>query len=338
MKMFKEAEVFITRRCNLACDYCVIPEDKRLGKTELLIDDWKKAFDNLEALGIKQVIILGGEPTLKPGFEGLINYISKKNIDIAVSTNGVVSPLLLRKLLDAGMKNIIVSIDGIYESPPGKPEKCGYSAFKSYYGLKLLKDLRSKGHQGFLGANVVVSKETLPELLHTYEVLSSNGIWINLCPVQWLKYGPKEKCPSRLEEADRKEMNRIMGILIEQKRSEGNNNSSFISNSIAYLENFSDLAIYQNYKCCSPEILTVLEDGNIWYCIGQEGEIGKGSKFNITTFDKNKAEEFYKMWPKDKIGSVCRGCTFSCRDRTGEFNNLSKSTIHNYWFDRLEEK
>ncbi len=39
---FVEAEIEITRRCNLTCKYCVIPQDARARKNELSVEEWKK--------------------------------------------------------------------------------------------------------------------------------------------------------------------------------------------------------------------------------------------------------------------------------------------------------
>ncbi len=323
---FVEAEIEITRSCNLTCEYCVIPHDKRRREDELSIEQWKQGLDNLEKIGVKMINFMGGEPCVKEGVEELIKYVdSKPNMDYLFSTNGIIAGQILDKLLSFGLHNVVVSVDGIYFDPK-ELRGCGDNEFKSYHGFRLLKKLKEKGVEKLIG-NFVVNKQTMERLLDTYKHFAELGLYLNITPEQWRKYGPPEQAPNRLTEEDRPKINELMAKLIEIKIQLDN----YLINSNAYLQNFADLGIKQNYKCVQPRSLGFFEDGNLWYCNGWEGNIGQQKKYNILNITNESMEEFLMDWKSDIEGMKCPGCTFSFRDRTGDFDYMCENNIKNIW-------
>jgi cyclic pyranopterin phosphate synthase len=71
----------------------------------------KLAIDN----GIKKIRITGGEPTVRDDLDKFIAMISdyKKDIDIALTSNGFLLKYQARKLQKAGLKRINISLDSI---------------------------------------------------------------------------------------------------------------------------------------------------------------------------------------------------------------------------------
>lgn len=324
-----EAEIEITMRCNLNCAGCYKWDPRHIGK-ELSVEDWKKAIDNLQKCGIKLVNLIGGEPTIFPKIEELITYInSKPGIDYLLSTNGIIAEPILKKLLKAGLKNVIVSVDGIFKESEIKEKKYEDRVYKSIMGLKLLRRLRKEGIKE-LSANFTVMRENIDQVLPTYEVLASEGFWFNLIPLQFLKYGPPEEYPIRLVEADRPKITGVIEELMKIKKRGGNR----IVNSMVFLRNFPDFAIKQNFKCSELRMLGITRNGKITYCIGQDGEIGQSDEFNVLTLTPEKLEKLLAWWSKDKIGGACPGCTFTCRDRTNDFEYLERpgdEKYRNFW-------
>jgi organic radical activating enzyme len=116
----KETHIFITNVCNLSCGGCHqmcgnIPKNK-LFFTNL--DDIEWMIDNLikNSLIKKQICIFGGEPTLHPKFNELLEIISSKSSDFAIFTNGRLHENENKKILhevkkDNKIKNLIYYID-----------------------------------------------------------------------------------------------------------------------------------------------------------------------------------------------------------------------------------
>lgn len=109
--------VSVTERCNFRCQYCMpekpfswVPKENLLSYEDLF-KFIKVAIDE----GIKKVRITGGEPLLREGLDEFIKmvYDYKKDIDLALTTNGFLLPKVAQKLKDAGLKRINVSLDSL---------------------------------------------------------------------------------------------------------------------------------------------------------------------------------------------------------------------------------
>jgi MoaA/NifB/PqqE/SkfB family radical SAM enzyme len=78
----------LTSACNYSCPFCVDSRLINAGKT-LGFEDIKKVIDTLHSHGLLSVILIGGgEPTLHPDFEAVVEAIKSKGIQIGIATNG----------------------------------------------------------------------------------------------------------------------------------------------------------------------------------------------------------------------------------------------------------
>lgn len=76
----------ITGKCNKSCFFCHKEGGDNIDDF-LLDDDFINCMNEFEKIGIKNVILTGGEPTLCPDFEKICQYLSKK-FHVTVVTNG----------------------------------------------------------------------------------------------------------------------------------------------------------------------------------------------------------------------------------------------------------
>ena len=107
--------ISVTERCNFRCNYCMpekpfswVPKENLLTFEELF-EFIKVAIDE----GVNKIRITGGEPLLREGLDQFIKmiYDYKPSIDLAMTTNAFLLKGTARKLKDAGLKRINVSID-----------------------------------------------------------------------------------------------------------------------------------------------------------------------------------------------------------------------------------
>jgi len=78
----------LTSACNYACPFCVDSKLINAGKT-LALADIKKLIDTLHSYGLRSVILIGGgEPTLYPDFEAVVEAIKSRGIQLGIATNG----------------------------------------------------------------------------------------------------------------------------------------------------------------------------------------------------------------------------------------------------------
>ena len=106
----------VTDRCNLRCTYCMpaegiayLPEKKLLSWEEML-----RIVHVLNQLGIRKVRITGGEPFVRPGLMEFLQELAKiENLEICLTTNGVLLENHLDSLLNLGIKNVNLSLDSL---------------------------------------------------------------------------------------------------------------------------------------------------------------------------------------------------------------------------------
>ena len=299
-----ECQIFITRRCNLNCGYCNLVKKKT--KNELTMDEWKRAFKILDKIDIKTVKILGGEPTVLEGFEDLLRFINREtSIKYAVLSNSIFTSKKTDDLINAGMQGYFASIDGI--DAVKSIDDNGIA--KSHAGYEKLMIFKKKGIK-ILGANVVITKKNILEIPEIVRILSDNGIWVNLCPVihgteDFWEFRSAVSNEFRFSDADVQKINNIMIKLLQMKH-EGYK----IAVPDSYLINLSKYAIDNNWKCSELIQLRVDADGGLMLCNDIRGDIAE--KYNILDLNKEKFEEFKKIWKEERKKFNCSGCYWSC--------------------------
>lgn len=77
----------INRACNLSCKWCYAQETNKNNNMDFNIA--KKLIDISSEIGVRNIKLIGGEPTIYPYFFELLEYIIKYNISITVITNGI---------------------------------------------------------------------------------------------------------------------------------------------------------------------------------------------------------------------------------------------------------
>jgi len=111
--------LFLTHRCNLRCKMCGqwgesgITKKGAPGdiKKELALDELKKVIDDVGRFR-PNITLFGGEPLLYPHCPDLINYIKKKNMHCLMITNGSMLEKAAREIVEAGLDELNVSLDG----------------------------------------------------------------------------------------------------------------------------------------------------------------------------------------------------------------------------------
>jgi radical SAM protein with 4Fe4S-binding SPASM domain len=80
----------ITLRCNMyhLCKYCYLKEERTRTATDMDCGDFEKILGWFAALGVDEIILLGGEPTTHPFFSNFIAIADSKKISIRLFTNG----------------------------------------------------------------------------------------------------------------------------------------------------------------------------------------------------------------------------------------------------------
>jgi MoaA/NifB/PqqE/SkfB family radical SAM enzyme len=106
-------QIAVTNACNAGCRFCSFP---RVAPQDWVMADPARLFRGLEVLkdqGVGYLCLTGGEPLLYPALLPALGRARDLGIHTLLCTNGWrLTPAYIRELKNAGLKTLIVSIDG----------------------------------------------------------------------------------------------------------------------------------------------------------------------------------------------------------------------------------
>ncbi|RJR21268.1 MAG: radical SAM protein [Nitrospiraceae bacterium] len=142
--------LFLTHRCNLRCRMCGqwgdqgVTRNKPAGDrtADMPVEDMKKIIDDIASFR-PNITLFGGEPLLHRHAHELIGYIKKKELHCLMITNGSMLSRYGHGLVESGLDELNVSVDGgmeLHDEIRGVPGL--YSRIMD--GLKEVTDLKEK--------------------------------------------------------------------------------------------------------------------------------------------------------------------------------------------------
>jgi GTP 3',8-cyclase len=112
-----DLRISVTDRCNFRCTYCMPAEGLQwLPKHELLtFEELTRALGVFVDLGIRSLKVTGGEPTVRADLPHLVRMFRDvgPELDISITTNGLLLERLAGPLADAGVDRATVSCDSL---------------------------------------------------------------------------------------------------------------------------------------------------------------------------------------------------------------------------------
>ena len=113
----RDLRISLTDRCNMRCRYCMPREhfDSHdfLAKEEILsYEELTTVVEALIPLGLTKVRLTGGEPLLRRDVCSFIEMLPKE-LDLAMTTNGILLERFAVELAAAGLNRVTVSLDAL---------------------------------------------------------------------------------------------------------------------------------------------------------------------------------------------------------------------------------
>lgn len=284
----------LTRQCNMKCMYCNIQNTIR---KDLTLNEWKKAIDIIKNLGVKEIVILGGEPTLYPYILELVEYISKQaKLTCNLTTNAFGNFDLVKQLLENGLNSLGVSIDDLQF-------KNSISPLKAKNGLNLIEYLIRNSVDYNITNYTVLNKKNVNSVVGLIKYMNEKNISTYILPFHWGNEGTfdhrknNEKFAFMTDE-DIKNYIDTIDKIIDMKKS-----GFKIKNSIEFLEDSKKHIKNLDWKCNGLSELRIDSDGKLVCCCDKIGNVNKEfTIFNLT----ERLDEFYSKRAKDI--EFCKGC------------------------------
>ena len=100
----------LSHRCPLQCPYCSNPVQLEKKTGELTTDEWRSVIDQAVELGMHQIHLSGGEPTVRHDLEDIVEHCTKTGLYTNLITSGVLlNPDRLNKLEKLGLEHVQLS-------------------------------------------------------------------------------------------------------------------------------------------------------------------------------------------------------------------------------------
>lgn len=287
-----KAGIRITHKCNMNCLYCNV---KHFNTKELTFAEWDKAFVILKNLGIKDVVLLGGEPTEHKDIVKVVDLlVNKYKIKCSLTTNAFNNFNIIKELLDIGLSQLGVSVDSI-------DLNYSISPLKSKYGLDMVKNLIDEQKCINLVNYIVLSKKNASKVIETIKYFSNLGISSYILPYHWGNQGEFEHRKDLdmfafITKSDQELFNTTIERIKDLKT-----NKYLIKNSFQYLDMIKQHILKLDWHCNGLSELRIDSDGKLACCCDKIGNIG------LSIFDlPDKLNEFFER--RENIAKECKGC------------------------------
>lgn len=157
----RDLRISVTDRCNFRCSYCmpkeIFGDDYAfLPKNECLsFEEIQRLTKLFVSLGVKKIRLTGGEPLMRPNLSDLVSKILSIDgvEDVGLTTNGLLLGQQAKRLYDAGLRRLNVSVDAL------NPELFGRLNGRGIEPAFILKQIEYAREIGFeIKVNMVVQK------------------------------------------------------------------------------------------------------------------------------------------------------------------------------------
>ncbi len=174
--------LFLTYRCNLRCPMCgqwgekgsfrslgreVLSQGLTMDEIESLMDDLASFRPNLT--------LFGGEPMLYRGWIDVVRMAKARGMRVNIVTNGVLLKDLVDEVIDSGLDEVVLSLDGP-EDVHDRMRGVRGTFRKAMEGLRGLKGMREKGHRvPLVSINCTIYEENFHRLKELVPVAEAAG-------------------------------------------------------------------------------------------------------------------------------------------------------------------
>ena len=175
----RDLRISVTDRCNMRCRYCMPREVfgsdfAFLSKVDILTyEEIDRLAGLFISLGVEKIRLSGGEPLLRKDLHELISLLALREVEIAMTTNGVLLPRYAPALSAAGLDRVTVSLDALDEATFAAITDSGHTVAAVLAGIEAAESVGL----GPIKINAVVKKGiNEDEILDLVERFSSRDI------------------------------------------------------------------------------------------------------------------------------------------------------------------
>jgi len=161
----------LTAACNLKCVHCRACPAEQRSPDELSFGESQRLLHEIASCSKCAVVLSGGEPLVRPDVFRLAEYGNSLGLRMLLATNGTtVTTDIARKIADAGIARVSVSIDGANSDSHDAFRRVDGSFDAAWQGVECLK----AAHVPYQ-INTSVAKHNIEELPDILDLVTQRG-------------------------------------------------------------------------------------------------------------------------------------------------------------------
>jgi radical SAM protein with 4Fe4S-binding SPASM domain len=164
----------VNRACNLRCPWCYAVAEGFNSSDNMEIELAKKLLTLFSELGMKKIILIGGEPTIYPNLIETISFAKEKGLLPVLITNGrrLADINFFKKIVDAGISDITISLKAL--------DGISYDGFLPGAGEKVFSEIKTAiCNAKLLGAGINLSVTLFRTMLNSLDKLKDVLLELN---------------------------------------------------------------------------------------------------------------------------------------------------------------
>lgn len=183
--------LFLTNECNMKCAHCFIVKEIQPKIVSLTLENYQKLFKSIRG-GVSQVLITGGEPTLR---KDLPDIIISASVDGGIKTVNLFSNGLRPNILESCLKKILTNCDiniNYQTSLDGLPKfhdlnrRVNGAYSSAIESIKIVQTLIKQYPNRFsrVVMTTAISRNNLEDLESICDIISQSGASPSFCFVR----------------------------------------------------------------------------------------------------------------------------------------------------------
>lgn len=316
MNTIKPLFLYITTSCNLRCKHCYVGSNRLNDANHISLQNAEKILQYFKtAFGCNKVFLLGGEPTLHPELDKIIDIALEYGYLVSLTSNGQFESEFFNKISPKKLPTINFSLESPNSETNNKIRGITANfdkvidnikeAKKRNYNVGIECAVSEMNYSDMLEFVPFTLKLGISELYLNYIGLTGNAIneVQPVKPEKWIELYEK----------------------LQEINTQNNNLSIFYAPAFAKKDKFQEF-IRDGYTGCSVrglEGLHIYPDGNMYLCpvmMDLKHNFGKFD-FNLNKIVLNKPEELRLCL---EVDDKCLACQFSmeCKGGCPAYNNM----------------
>lgn len=225
--------------------------------------------DEFVDLGINKIRLTGGEPLIKKNFAPILSYLSSLDVELAITTNGILLDLYWDQLQASKIETLNISIDSLVE------EKFNAITRRKYF-KRVYANIQTAIEKGFnVKLNVVLIKnENDDELIDFIELTKNQSITVRF--IEFMPFDGNNWDWSKTVSYEHilSQVNFEYGEKIEMLKMEENGTARNFKVK-GYAGSFGIISSVTNPFCDSCNRIRLTADGKIKNCLfsGEEADL-----------------------------------------------------------------